>query len=131
GLWIIELLFANSPAHNRLKGLGPPAIKFGQIYSAAHEHLHATGATRLPRPSRVVNPDIHAVHHLLGEQHVIVRQENCMRTHLGAATNEVRPLTNQSLTGLISRMSLTRNQNLYRTMRVCQEAHQPLWILQQ
>src|SRR5581483_4550103 len=54
GLCIIELLFANSPAHTRLKGLGPPAIKFGQIYSAVHEHLHATGATRLPRPSRVV-----------------------------------------------------------------------------
>src|SRR4029453_3643135 len=129
GLRFIEVLLANRPADTRFIRLGPPAIEFRQIYSAVREYLHATRTTRLPRPSRIVNPNIHAWYELLCQQHVIVAQENRARAHLRSPANEVCPLTNQCLSRFIGWMRLAGNLQLGGPIRVRQEAHQSLWIV--
>ena len=131
GLLIIDLLLLNRPTNARFIGLGPPAIEFRKIYAAVGEHLHAARAACFPRASRVINPNIHTMHQLFSQQHVIVGKEYYVRTHFRATTNEICPLTNQRLSRFICGVGLARNKQLHRTMRISQKPHQPLRIVQQ
>src|SRR4030095_6584035 len=132
-LLIVAVLFAiaHGPTHISSVGLGPPAVQLRQVKTAVGEHLHSTRTTCLPRPARVVNPNVHAVHQLLGEQHVIIAEKDCMRPHFGARTNEVVPWADHCLARSICRMSLTGNEKLYRTNWISEDAYQSLRIVKQ
>jgi hypothetical protein len=69
-------VIADCPADLGRIGLFPPSIARREIESAVDEHLHAARATRLPRPTRSVDPDIDALHQLLGQRNVVVFEEN-------------------------------------------------------
>ena len=53
-----------------------------------------------------------------------------MRTRLGPA-DELHPLLDQGLPGLVSRMGLAGDDELHRTLRIGQQPQQPLRIVQQ
>ena len=122
---------ADGPTHIISIGLGPPAIQLRQVKTAVRQYLHSTRTTRLPRAARVVDPNVNTMDQLLSEQHVIVAQKDHMRPHFGAAADEVGPLTNHGLAGLICRMRLTRDEKLYRTILISEDAHQSLRIVKQ
>ncbi len=86
-------------------GFGPPAIQLRKIDTAVDQHLHAAGSTCLPRPSWRVDPDIDALHQMLGQVHVVVTEKDDMGAGLGPP-NEVRPLLNQDLSRPVCRMRL-------------------------
>src|SRR4030095_5949778 len=107
---------ADGPTHIVSVGLGPPAIQLRQVKTAVRQYLHSTRTTRLPRPAWVVNPNVNAMHQLLGEQHVIIAEKDHMRPHFGAAPYEVGPLADDCLPRVICRMRLTRDEELDRTI---------------
>ena len=116
---IVAMLLAipQRPAHFRGVGFGPPAVQFREIDAAIDEHLHAAGSTRLPGPPWRVDPDIHPLHQVLGQKHVVVTEENRMRTDLGPA-NELYPFLDQGLSRLVRRMGLAREDELHRALRI-------------
>src|SRR4030095_11496835 len=116
------------PTHLVDVGLSPPAIQLRQVKTAVRQYLHSARTTRLPRPARVVDPNVNALHQLLGELHVIIPEKDYMRPHFGTTPDEVSPLADHRLARFICRMSLTRNEKLYRTLWISEDAHQSLRI---
>ena len=78
------------PAYVWRVRLGPPAIELGEIEAAVGQHLHAAGAARFPRPARRIDPDVHALHQLLREGHVVVLEEDRSQAHR-IVLHELRP----------------------------------------
>ena len=109
------LTIPQRPTYFRRIGFRPPAVQFRQVDAAVDEHLHAAGAACLPRASRRVEPDIHSLHQLLGQQHVVVSEEY----HMGAGLrppDEMRPFLDQGLACLVRRMSLAGHDELHRAL---------------
>ena len=50
--------------------LVPPAVALGKVKTAIDQDLHAARPARFPRPAWSVDPDIDALHQLLGERDV-------------------------------------------------------------
>ena len=111
------LAVTQSPPHFRRVGFRPPAVQLREIEAAVDEHLHAAGATRFPGPPWRVEPDIYPLHQMLREEHVVIAEENRMRTGLGPA-NELDPLLDQGLSCRVRGMGLARKDELHRFLRI-------------
>ncbi len=121
---------AQRPAHLRRIRLRPPAIQLRQIDTAIDEYLHAARSAGLPWPARRIEPDVGALHQALGQQHVVVAQENHMPACFGI-TDELDPLADQRLPGLIRGMRLAGHDELHGALGVGEDPQQPLRIVQQ
>ena len=64
------------PSHFRRVGFRPPAVQFREIDAAIDEHFHAARSARLPGSPWRVDPDVHALHQVLRQQHVVVAQKD-------------------------------------------------------
>ena len=69
----------------------PPPVELREVQAAVDQHLHAARAARLPGPPRRVDPEVHALHEVLGGEQVVVRQEDDAALDLGAP-DELDPL---------------------------------------
>ena len=105
------------PPHFGRVGFRPPAVQFRKIDAAIDEHFHAAGSACLPGPPRRVQPDVHPLHQVLGQEHVVIAEEDRMRTDLGPA-NELDPLLDQGLSRRVGWMGLARNDELHRSLRI-------------
>ena len=119
-----------TPSHFRAVGFGPPAIKFGNIYTAVNQHLHAAGAAGFPRASGGVDPEVNPMRHLGGNGHVIIlnKQYSSLYVRPGDVLN---PLPDQGLAGLIIRVRLTRDDKLHRHPRPVQDTAQAVRIVEE
>ena len=84
------------PPDFRRVGFRPPAIQLREIDAAIDQHLHAARSASLPGPPWRIDPDIHALHQLLGQKHVVVAEEDHMGAGLGLA-DEMNPFLDQGL----------------------------------
>ena len=107
------LAISQRPTYLRRKGFRPPSIQLRQIDATIDEHFHAARTASLPGTARGVDPDVHALHQLLGQAHVVVTKENHMGTDLWLA-DEVYPFMDQCLSRLVLRMGLAGDHELYR-----------------
>ena len=71
-------IVADRPSASRLVRLRPPTVQFGQVQSAIDQYLHTTGAAGFPWSPRCFNPDIDALHQMLGQFDVVILQEHDM-----------------------------------------------------
>ena len=101
--------------------LVPPAVALRQIEAAIDQDLYATRPACFPRPARGVDPDIDALHQLLGERDVIVLEEYDAPAELGLLSN-LDPVADHSLSLNVSRMGLAGEDELNRPYRVVQKA---------
>src|ERR1019366_5568830 len=117
--WIIAMFLTISqrPPNFRSISFSPPAIQLRQINAPIDKYFHAACSTRLPWASWRINPDIHSLHQMLGQMHIIVAKEYRMLANLWL-TDKTYPFLNQCLTCLILRMGLTGDYDLKRTLRV-------------
>ena len=67
---------------------------------------------------------------MLGQEHVIVTEEDRMGTRLGLP-DEMYPFSNQGLASLVRRMRLAGDDELHRALRIGQETKQSLRVMQQ
>ena len=130
GIVAALLPVAERPADVGEVGLGPPAVQLGQIETAVDEHLHAAGAAGFPRALRSVDPHIHALHEVLGEEHVVVGEENHRRIRLMAA-DEVHPFLDQRLAGAVGGVRLAGEDELGGVLRMAQQPDQTRGIVEQ
>ena len=121
---------AERPSHLRRVGLRPPAVEFRQVDAAVDEHFHPARSAGLPRPPRRVDPDIHSLHQVLGQQHVVVAQENDMGADI-LLTNEQDPFLDQRLTRQIGRVRFAGHDELHRSMWIAEQAQEPFPVVQQ
>jgi hypothetical protein len=70
------------------------------------------------------------LYQLLGQQHVVVAEEDHMGMHLGPP-DEVRPFLDQGLACLIRRMSFARHDELHRALTIGQQAQKARRVVQQ
>src|SRR2546425_1114946 len=111
------LAVPQGPADLRLVRLGPPTVELREIQAAVDKHFHPTRSTGFPGPPWRVHPHINATHEVLGQEQVVVRDEDHPSAHLGA-TNELDPRPDQLLPEAIGRMRLSRDDELDRARRV-------------
>ena len=121
---------AQRPANFRRIGLSPPSVQLGTIQSPVHQHLHAAGAARFPGPPRRVEPQIHALHQMLRQPHVVVGQKHGLRA-CRTAPDKLHPFADHLLSGSILRMRLARQNQLHRPAPVGEDSQQPVRIFQQ
>ena len=116
---IVAMLLAVSqrPPNFRSVGFRPPAVQLRKIESAIDEHLHATCSTGFPRSPWSIQPDIDSLHQVLCQEHIVITEEDCMRTGFRLA-DELYPLLDQGLARQVCRMSLTRKDELHRALRI-------------
>ncbi len=124
------MTISQRPAHCRGIGFSPPAIQLRHINAAIDQHFHAAGSARLPWSARCIKPDVHPLHHVLGQMHIVVAEEDRARTCFGAA-DKLHPVPDHILAGLIRRMRLAGNDELHGTLWIIQQAQQALRIMQQ
>ena len=130
GIVAMVLAVAQRPADVRSVGFRPPAVQFRQIETSIDEHLHAARPTGFPRPPGRVDPDINPLHQVLGQEHVVVAEEDDVGARLGPP-DEADPLLNQGLPGLVRRMGLAGDDDLHRALGIVQEAKQAFRVVQQ
>ena len=84
---------------------------------AVDEHLHAARSAGLPGPPGRVDPNVHALHQVLGQEHVVVAEKDRVGTSLGLP-DEMRPLPNHGLPRLVRRMRLAGDDELHRALGI-------------
>ena len=124
------LAIPQCPPHFRRVGFRPPAVQLREIDAAIDEHLHAARSARLPGSPWRVDPDIHPLHQVLGQQHVVVAQEDDVGADFRPA-DELYPFMDQGLSRPVLRMGLAGDDELHRALRIGQQTQQSLRIVQQ
>ena len=122
---------AQRPSQFRRIGLGPPSVQFGEIQTTVDQYFHAAGPAGFPGSARGVDPQIYPLDKLLGDQHVVVRDEDQSTRQIRVLMEKLRPLLNHGLAGAILGMGLARNNELHGVVRVAQESVEPVRIAQQ
>ena len=123
------LSISQCPAYLRGISFRPPAVQYRKIDSAVGQHFHTARAAGLPWSSWRVDPDVHSLHQVLGQKHIVVAQEDHVRLHFGAS-NKLDPFLDHGLPGLVGRMGLAGQDQLYRPLGIAQEPQQPIRIMQ-
>ena len=100
------------------------------MHDTIHGGLLSTRTRSLLRASRGVHPYVHALHHVTGQVHVIIREEQYLTQELRVFGDLHYPL-DQILTGLIRRVSFPREYKLNRTIRVIHDLIQTIQITEQ
>ena len=124
------LSVSQCPSRFRAIGLRPPAVQLGKIEASVDQDLHSAGSAGLPRPTRCVEPEIHALHQLFGQNHVVVYQEDhpvgCSRI-----ANEPGPSLYQGFSFRIKRVGFSRDDELDRPDPIVQQFHQPVFVIKE
>ena len=76
------------------------------------------------------DPYIDALRQVFGHEHVVVGKKYRVRPYVGAS-DELYPIADQGLTCTVGRMRFTGDDELHRPLRIRQQPHQALRILQQ
>src|SRR5580658_1510781 len=121
---------SDRPAYLRGVRLRPPAIEFRKIQPAVHQHLHAAGAARFPRPPRSVHPEVHALNQMLRHENVVIGKEDHPESNFRAAS-KLKPLPDHLLSLGILRMSLACKHELNRPLSIRQDVEKPRRIMQE
>ena len=121
---------SDRPAYFRGIRLRPPAVEFRKIQPAVHQHLHAACAACFPRPSRSVDPDVHALNQMLRHENVVIRKEDHPGSNLRAA-NKLKPLPNHFLSLDVLGMRLACKHELNRALRIGKDVDKPRRVVQQ
>ena len=100
------------------------------MHHAIHGSLLAGCSGGLERPCRVVHPDIHALDEPLGDRDVIARDEDNLSEETLILGNLDDPL-DEILTGLVGRVSLAGEEELYRTLRIVHDLVEPVKVGEQ
>ena len=66
---------SDGKAVDAVEGFRPPAVQNRQIECAVEHDLLSAGSGGLMRPTRIVKPDIDAVHHVPADVDVVVLEE--------------------------------------------------------
>ena len=130
--WVVAVLvaIADGPTHVWRKRFCPPAVELGEVQSAVHQHFHAAGAAGLPRSSRRIHPNVHAADQALGQEHIVVAQEDHARGR-ASPVNELAPLLDHRLAGSVLRVCFSGEDKLNGMLGIGKNAHQPFRIVQQ
>ena len=130
GILAVLPAVSQGPPDLRRVGFRPPPIQLRQVYPSVGEHLHAARSTCLPGAPGRVDPDVHPLDQVLGQQHVVVAEKDRVRARL-RLPDEMHPFPDEGLSSLVRRMRLARDDELYRALRIGQETKQSLRIVQQ
>jgi len=115
------LSVADCPSHFGPVRFSPPSVDLRKVEPAVNQHLHAAGPTRLPRPSWSVEPQVNALHQVLSNDHIVVRDKDDMRAHL-RTFHELNPLSDHRLARFVRGMGLARNNQLHGELRTGEDA---------
>ena len=113
-----------------LIGFVEPAVQDAQVENAVDGRLHSAGAAGLFAAPRVVEPQVHALHHLARHLHVVVFQEDHVFPEVGIA-RELHDLADVALARLVLGMGLAGDDDLHRHVLVQQNALEPLDVAEQ
>ena len=114
-------------AVHAIEGLSPPSIKDGKIQTSVQHHFLAAGPGSLQWPAGIVEPDIDALHKVASDVDVIVLHKHELVVELGIS-HQFGNLLQDSLAGLVQRMSLAGEYELHRSIRIVHHRSQPLDI---
>ena len=118
---------ADGPARVQLTRLGPPAVLNADVERPVEGGLHARGAAGLLGTAGVVKPDIAALDQKAGDVHIVVlEEEDAAGKRLLAG--QVNDLADQLLAGIVVRMGLAGEEDLYRPVAVGEEGGQTLEV---
>ncbi len=110
--------------------LGPPAVEDGAVEHAVQRRLHSRRARRLHRPTRGVEPDVHALDEPPRERHLVVGQEHDVAMRAVAA-REVDHLADDVLAALVRRVRFAGDDDLQRAIGIAEQRRQPLRLAEQ
>ena len=126
----VRLAPADGPAVRAVPALVPPAVEDRAVDDAVHGRLHAARAGCLERPARVVEPDVHALHEVARDAHVVVLEdEDAAREARRAAALE--DVLDHPLAGAVGRVGLAREHDLDRAVGVPEQARQALLVAEE
>src|SRR5262249_15302202 len=97
--------------------LRPPAIEHGKIEPTIQDHFLSARARSLKRPSRIVQPDVHALHEVASDVDVIVLDENHF-VREARIPHQLRDLLEDSLARFVLRVRLSSEYELDRPFRI-------------
>ena len=121
---------ADGPAHFRGVALIPPAVQNGAVEAEVGSNLHAARAAGLHGPTRVVQPDVDAVHQLAGHGHVVVLHKQ--QAVLDAVfAGEADDLLNEPLAALVAGMGLAAEDKLNGPLLVRQHLHDAVAVAEE
>jgi hypothetical protein len=110
--------------------LSPPSVEFRKVESAVDEHFHSAGSARLRRPVGSVEPQVNTLHQMLRNDHVLISDEDDVRTHFWPAY-ELNPLLDHCLPGRVRRMRFACDDELHGELRIGEDAGQAVRVLEQ
>ena len=79
---IIRFARADYPAAVGLVAFAPPAVERADIEYAVDRGLHSACAACFHRPTRIIEPDIDALHHKAGDIDIVIFKENQTAAHI-------------------------------------------------
>ena len=126
-LVLVGTLLRECPTGTLTIAFNPPTVKHGEVDHTVHLSL-LTGCTRcFERTGRRVHPDVHTRNQATGQLHIVVLEEDNLTKELRTLADLINAL-NQALTGTISRMRLTREEEQNRTIGIVHNLAQTIEI---
>ena len=116
-LVLIGALVGQSPSCTGAVAFIPPAVEHGEIDNTVHQSLLARCSGSLKRTGRGVHPDIHTADQTASQLHIVVIEEDNLADKLRAMADFVN-LLNESLSGSVSGVCLTGEEELYGILRI-------------
>ena len=129
-LVLIRTMFGQGPTCTFYVTFVPPTVLHREVQHTVHLRFLAGCTGSLKRTGRRIQPDIHTTHQTFSQTHIVVLQEDNLTEELRHTTNLNNTL-NQALSSAICRVSLTREQELNRIIRVVNQLIQALQVRKQ
>ena len=123
----VGTLHRQCPTGTLLVALNPPTVENRELHYTVHHTLLTAGTRCLQRTSRSIQPYIDTLNHLASQLHIVVLQEEDLTHELGHSRYLYDAL-DQILTGLIVRVSLTCEYELYGALLVINDSSQTIEV---
>lgn len=120
----------NSPAVRAVVPFLPPAIERTEMEGAVERGLHSAGTARFHRKARRVEPDVHALHEVLGHMHLIIFQKGDVAAQL-VIVAKGQHFMNEITAWFVGRMGFAGEHQLDRPPLVLQDSLETFQILEQ
>src|SRR5207249_936577 len=122
-------IFADRKTVGAVVALPPPAVEDAEVEAAMSAGFHAAGAGGLQRTARGVEPDVAAGHHLPGDVHVVVLDEDEVSLEI-AVFAEVDDVLDVTLAVVVARMGLAGENELDGPGLVASQLHDVVELLE-
>ena len=107
---VIGLLERQGPAGVFLVTLDPPAVQHAEMHDAVHRGLFAGSSGGFERTRRIVEPNVHPLHHALCKRNVVAGDEYYL-AYEARLLGYLDDLLDQVLSHAVGRMGLPANTN--------------------